>query len=129
MALHPIDRLALLTPDQADALRARLTAVGYDDTAVARGESIAPGLFDALRLPLVHDALPLDDAPASDLALLFAYSAPVPFARVERALTPPSPSTSDSSCATATPPARPSSSCPSWASGSSPTRSPTTATP
>ncbi|MDB4929003.1 MAG: Protein-N(5)-glutamine methyltransferase PrmC [Myxococcaceae bacterium] len=88
MTLPPIDRLALLTPDQADALRARLTAVGYDADAIARGESIAPGLFDALRLPLVHDALPLDDAPASDLALLFAYSAAVPFARVERALTP-----------------------------------------
>jgi SAM-dependent methyltransferase len=88
MPLHPIDRLALLTPDQADALRARLTAVGYDADVIARGEAIAPGLFDALRLPLVHDALPLDDAPASDLALLFAYSAAVPFERVERALTP-----------------------------------------
>jgi SAM-dependent methyltransferase len=88
MPLCAIDRLAALGPDQADALRARLDEVGYDHRAIARGESIAGGLFDALRLPLVHDALALDDTPASDLALVFAYLGSVPFVRVERALTP-----------------------------------------
>jgi len=88
MMLAPIDRLSLLSSAQADALRARLVEVAYDERAIARGESIAPGLFDALRLPLVHDALALDDAPASDLALLFAYMGRVSFERFERALTP-----------------------------------------
>lgn len=88
MPLSPIDRLASLTPDQARALRARLAEVRYDDSAIARGESVAGGQFDALRLPLVHDALRLDDTPASDLALLFAYYAELPRERLDRALTP-----------------------------------------
>lgn len=88
MKLTPIDRLSQLTPAQADALRARLDEVAYDGRAIARGESIAAGLFDALRLPLVHDALSLDDTPASDLALVYAYMGRIPLARFERALTP-----------------------------------------
>lgn len=88
MTLPSIDRLPLLTSTQSDALRARLVEVGYDDRAIARGESIAGGLFDFLRLPLVHDSLVLDDTPASDLALVFAYMGQAPFERLERALTP-----------------------------------------
>ncbi len=88
MTLAPIDRLDLLTTTQGQALRARLAEVGYDANAIARGESVAGGLFDALRLPLVHDALALDDTPASDLALLCAYLTRVSWDRFERALTP-----------------------------------------
>lgn len=88
MPLAPIDRLALLTASQAAALQARFAEVRYDESAIGRGESIASGQFDALRLPLVHDALHLDDAPASDLALLFAYYAGVTRERLDRALTP-----------------------------------------
>jgi SAM-dependent methyltransferase len=88
MQLVAIDPLSTITPAQSDALRARLAEVGYDHTAIQRGESVGSGMFDALRLPLVHDALPLDDAPASDLALLFGYHGAIPRARLDRALTP-----------------------------------------
>lgn len=88
MPLAPVDSLPRLTPAQAAALRARLAEVGYDERAIGRGEAVAAGLFDALRLPLVHDALALDDSPASDLALLFAYHGAVSRERLDRALTP-----------------------------------------
>ncbi len=55
------------------ALRERLVGAGYTAEALARAERIAPGAFDALRLPLVMHRLAEDGSPSARLLALFAY--------------------------------------------------------
>ncbi len=68
------------------ALRSRLREVGYTVDALARAERIAPGAFDALRLPLVRHRLEQEDSPASWLLQAFAYDATFTDGTLERAL-------------------------------------------
>ena len=51
-SLPPLEGLASLTDATLTALRDRLAELGYDEGALAEGESIAPAMLDALRLPL-----------------------------------------------------------------------------
>ncbi len=88
MSLGSIDRLVALGASDAAALRARFTEAGFDPRSIGRGEAVAPGLFDHLRLPLVHAALDRADTPGTDLALLFAYDGTLPRPRFERAMGP-----------------------------------------
>lgn len=84
--LCPIEGLSSLDDGVLAALRSALDASGYGPDVFAEGEAIAPGAFDALRLPLVHSAWAHDPSPAKSLALLFSYDAAVPRARVSAAL-------------------------------------------
>ncbi|HEX9260594.1 MAG TPA: methyltransferase [Acidimicrobiales bacterium] len=54
-----------------------LRDAGYSPAVLARSEEVAPGLFEPLRLPLVHDALRRDGSPGALLATLFAYDGAV----------------------------------------------------
>lgn len=94
MAAHALPALAL--PDVAAlagldvavgaALRAQLTASGYDSACVDRVERAVPGPFDLPRLPLIARLLAADVTSGAALAALFAYDLPVPLARAEAAL-------------------------------------------
>ena len=67
-------------------LRARLQHAGYHGEALARAERIAPGAFDALRLPLVLHRLEEDGSPASQLLMALAYDVPCVDDALERVL-------------------------------------------
>ncbi|MFO0651395.1 MAG: methyltransferase [Polyangiales bacterium] len=84
--LPPLEGLASLTDATLTALRERLAELGYDEGALAEGESIAPAMLDALRLPLLRDAWRNAPTPRRDLALLFTYDSAVEIARVSAAL-------------------------------------------
>jgi methylase of polypeptide subunit release factors len=84
--LPDAERLSALSPDLLAAFRQRLREAGYDDRMIALGESVAPGLFDALRLPIVCWTLTRADTPAHDLARLFAYDDTLDEERARRAL-------------------------------------------
>ncbi|MCC7540825.1 MAG: methyltransferase [Deltaproteobacteria bacterium] len=86
MSLPPIEGLAELDDAALAGLREALRTGGYDGRVIADSERIAPGLFDALRLPLVRRFLRNLSGPASDLALLLAYRTAVPAERVRAAL-------------------------------------------
>lgn len=68
------------------ALRERLVAVGYHAEALAKAERIAPGAFDALRLPLVMHRLAEDGSPAARLLAMFAYDVAIELADLEGVL-------------------------------------------
>jgi methylase of polypeptide subunit release factors len=58
----------------------------FDGSMLARAEAVAPGQFDAIRLPIVHAWLRRLDDPAAVWARLFAYRDAVEPARVRQAL-------------------------------------------
>lgn len=62
-----------LSSDTLDTLRDALRAANYAPDVIAEGERIAPGLLDALRLPMVHAAWREAPTPARTLARLFLY--------------------------------------------------------
>jgi SAM-dependent methyltransferase len=73
MPLAPFEGLELVTDALCDTLRGRLAELGYTDRVIGEAEAVAPNLFDAVRLPLVHWSLERRGDPAATLARLFAY--------------------------------------------------------
>lgn len=69
----PLEGLLSLTDRDLGELRERVAAAGYDASALALGESIAPQYLDGLRLGLVQRALRLAATPAATLARVFSY--------------------------------------------------------
>lgn len=86
MSLCPAEALCALDDPTLVALREALRGAEYSPHTVADVERLAPGLLDALRLPLVHAALRESPSPARDLARLFLYDDAVPAARVRALL-------------------------------------------
>jgi SAM-dependent methyltransferase len=73
MALTSIRTLSTLTDGQALALRQRWTELGFTDRSVQDAERIAPGQFDAVRLPLVRWTLERKGTPEAALTRVFVY--------------------------------------------------------
>ena len=71
------DLQALLAADDHDlaGLRSCLLRIGFDDQVLAAAESVASGLVDALRLPLVHAHLLASERPSWLAAALWLYRA------------------------------------------------------
>jgi SAM-dependent methyltransferase len=86
MTLAPVESLARIPDSVCDKLRVRLGEQGYTDRALGISESIAPGMFDCARLPLVYWALGKKGDAASNLSLLFAYAGAVPDSSARAAL-------------------------------------------
>lgn len=86
MPLCPAEALCALDDPTLRALREALRGAGYSPNTVADAERIAPGLLDALRLPLVHAALRESPSPSRDLARLFLYDDALPTDRVRALL-------------------------------------------
>ncbi|MFO0630651.1 MAG: methyltransferase [Polyangiales bacterium] len=86
MLLCPAESLCALDDPTLRALSAALRGAGYSPNTVADVERLAPGMLDALRLPLVHAALREAPSPARDLARLFLYDDAVPADRVRALL-------------------------------------------
>jgi methylase of polypeptide subunit release factors len=81
-----IAALSTLTDEQCAALRARLREVGFTPKILAYAESVAAGIFDPMRLPLVRDALLERGDHAGALAALLVYGGTVPRGAVVAAL-------------------------------------------
>src|SRR5262249_9674113 len=86
MTLAQVEPLDQISDSVCSELRVRLSEQGYTDRALGAAESIAPGLFDCARLPLVYWALRKKGDPASNLSLLFGYSSAVPDSSARSAL-------------------------------------------
>lgn len=86
MSLCTVEALCALDDPTLLALRTALRGAGYSPNTIADAERFAPGLLDALRLPLVHAALQEPPSPARDLARLFLYDDALPEARVRALL-------------------------------------------
>jgi len=71
-----------------EILRTRLGVGGYTQTIVEDAERIAPGLFDAIRLPIVRWRLAQRSDDAAVLARLFEYADDLPAEDVTRILAP-----------------------------------------
>ncbi len=86
---HPlgsVNAFDRITPAIARDLAGRLDAAGFDDALLGRAESVAPGAFDVLRLPLVLEALEHEATAAADLGRLLLYGDAVPAGRIRAAL-------------------------------------------
>ncbi len=85
-ALLDLDAFESLGDAFASGLGERVRTAGFDAGFMSAAEAIAPGRFDALRLPLVHTWLGAQAGPAATLALVFAYQGHAPRAQLEAAL-------------------------------------------
>lgn len=86
MLLPAIDRLDSLPDALLTELRARFAERGFTEQIMAAAEGIAPGMFDAARLPLLHWWLARRGDDGARLALLFAYAGTVPESEARAAL-------------------------------------------
>ncbi|MBK8234168.1 MAG: methyltransferase [Deltaproteobacteria bacterium] len=72
------DRLATISDETLTGLRDAFARAGYDASATAACEAIAPRLLDGVRVPAVLHELSRRGDVRSTLAALFAYDGPVP---------------------------------------------------
>src|SRR5438105_4095210 len=86
MPLVPVEPLSDLSDSVLSSLREALIRGSYDEEALSMAERVAPGQFDAVRLPLVRWTLEQRGDARSQLALLFAYQCEVSEATVRSLL-------------------------------------------
>jgi methylase of polypeptide subunit release factors len=84
--LGSLERLAVLDGPTCEALRTRLREAGWTLEFLGAAESVAPGVLDAVRLPLVESWCARRGGPGAVLARLLAYDLPVCRGEAEEAL-------------------------------------------